>query len=112
MASMTTTREELAMSTTQLTDTFDIQRGTNWARAVIVESDDYEVKMPNWDGPKHYVNEKQRQALRDMEHLARYLQAFVETGEVRHFDDYRMMLDVMVAEADNGAWWAIAEGAR
>lgn len=100
------------MSTKQLTDMFEIRRDTNWVRDVMILSDDYEVAMPNWDRPKHYVDEKYRQALRDMERLQNYLQAFVETGEIRHFEDYRRMLDVMREEVDRGAWWAIAEGAR
>ena len=100
------------MSTKQLTEMFDIQRDTNWARDVITLSDSYEVEMPNWDGPKGYVNEKYQQALRDMQRMQHDLTAFVSTGQIYHLEHYRMMLDVMREEVDRGAWWAIAEGAR
>jgi hypothetical protein len=95
------------MSTTTTTE---LVRGTNWATQFAFHTGQHVV-----DGlaTSHYVDEKRGQAVRDTEALIRFLDTFIQTGDLAHLADYRGRLEVMLDEVDRGAWHAIvAEGAR
>lgn len=95
------------MSTT--TTIPELERGTNWATQFAFHTGRHVID--NLDG--YYVREKARQVKSDTEALLRFLDYFLETGDLAHLADYRGRLEVMLDEVDRGAWHAIvANGAR
>ena len=91
------------------TTTTELTRGTPWVQQFAFHTGRHVIDgLDTW-----YVHEKAVQVKRDTEALLRFLDTFLETGDLAHLADYRGRLEVMVDEVDRGAWHAIvAEGAR
>lgn len=83
---------------------YTIERDTDWASQFAFHSGKNYVE--NWE-PGSYVAEKVRQVESDTEALKRFMNTFVETGDLVHLADYRGRLMVMLAEVDRGAWYTI-----
>lgn len=92
------------MSTTTING---LERGTPWVRRFAFHSGQHVVAgLPD----SYYVAEKARQVKADTEALLRFLDTFIQTGDLVHLADYRGRLEVMLDEVDRGAWYAIVEG--
>jgi len=94
------------MSTTTIPE---LERGTSWVAQFSFHTGRHVIDdLDTW-----YVHEKAVQVKRDAEALLRFLDTFLETGDLAHLADYRGRLEVMMDEVDRGAWHTIvAEGAR
>ena len=92
------------------TTTTKLVRGTNWSTEFAFHTGRHVI-----DGlaTSHYVDEKRAQAIADTKALIRFLDTFIETGDLAHLADYRGRIEVMADEVDRGAWYFIvAEDAR
>jgi hypothetical protein len=90
------------MSTTTTTE---LERGTNWVAEFSFHTGQHVIDPGHLDSG--YVAEKARQVKSDTEALLRFLDTFLETGDLAHLADYRGRLEVMVDEVDRGAWHGI-----
>jgi hypothetical protein len=89
------------------TTTNKLERGTPWVQQFAFHSGQHFVNLEHQTG---YVDEKRRQAVADTEALIRFLNTFIETGDLAHLADYRGRLEVMLDEVDRGAWYYIVAG--
>ena len=87
------------------TSSNELERGTNWAAEFAFHTGRH-VLNPD-DLKNRYVAEKARQVKSDAEAAIRFLDYFLETGDLAHLADYRGRLEVMAQEVDSGAWHAI-----
>lgn len=85
---------------------YELARGTNWATQFAFHTGRHVIDGLDNDG---YVAEKREQAVRDIEALVRFLDTFIQTGDLAHLADYRGRLDVMAREVDSGAWFQIVD---
>ncbi len=97
------------MSTT--TTIPELVRGTNWVGQFAFHTGRHVIDPGHLDSG--YVLGKARQVKSDTEALLRFLDTFLQTGDLAHLADYRGRLEVMMDEVDRGAWHTIVdEGAR
>ncbi len=87
------------------TSSNELERGTNWAAEFAFHTGRH-VLNPE-DLKNRYVAEKAWEVKSDTEALLRFLDTFLETGDLAHLADYRGRLEVMAQEVDSGAWHAI-----
>ena len=92
------------------TSSNELERGTNWVTQFAFHTGRH-VLNPD-DLKSGYVAEKARQVKSDTKALLRFLDYFLETGDLAHLADYRGRLEVMAQEVDFGAWHAIVNEAR
>ena len=94
--------------TTTTIDTKAIERGTNWSAQFAFYTGRHVVENIQNDS---WTAEKREQAVRDSQALIRFLDTFIQTGDLAHLADYRGRLDVMAREVDAGAWHTIVSQA-
>jgi len=92
-------------SYTMTTTTLELERGTEWVRQFSFHTGQHVIDPGHLDSG--YVAEKARQVKSDIAALLRFLDAFLETGDLAHLADYRGRLEVMAREVDSGAWHSI-----
>ena len=95
------------MSTT--TTIADLERGTNWVSQFAFHTGRHVLDTEDLRNSS-YVIQKTWQVRADAKALLRFLDTFLETGDLAHLADYRGRLEVMLEEIDRGAWHTIVSG--